>query len=184
MPTYLALFRGINVSGKNIIKMEELRKLMETAGYGNVLTFIQSGNVIFDSSNKSKTQLADELEALIKENYGYSINIFIIDTHQLEEAVNNNPFERNRQPEDKGSKTLYVTLLSKMPLPEEIERLKMGPIGDDKIEVIDNILYFKLQTKASESKLSNNFIESKLKCKATTRNWNTTLNYWKCFKTG
>jgi uncharacterized protein (DUF1697 family) len=175
MPTYLALLRGINVSGKKIIKMEGLRSLMETVGYTNVSTYIQSGNVIFNSTTNAKEKVAASVEALIEGHYGFDVTIFIVDRADLEKAVGNNPFATGREEEPGGFKKLYVTFLSQKPSDENYEKLKAASIGEDQIEIIGNILYFKLGSKASDSKLSNTLIENKLKLRATTRNWNVTL---------
>lgn len=174
MALYLALFRGINVSGKKIIKMEDLRNLMVSAGYKNVKTYIQSGNVIFESAEKSKTKIAASIEALVSKQYGFDVVIFVTDIKDVNRAVDNNPFANKGEPEE-GTKKLYVTFLSEKPTEENMEKLRQAPIGEDIIEFRDDILYFKLISKASESKLSNSLIESKLKVRATTRNWNTTL---------
>lgn len=175
MTTYLALFRGINVSGKKIIKMEDLRKLMQDAGYTDVTTYIQSGNVVFGSTSGSKEKIARAIEKLVEEKYGFDVTVFVIDRKHLEKAIANNPYADGKTPEDAGTKKIYVTFLSGAPSAEAMEKLRQAPIGDDLIEVHDEILYFKLAVGAADSKLSNNLIESKLKLKATTRNWNTTL---------
>lgn len=175
MPIYLALLRGINVSGKKIIKMEDLRKLMGDAGYTNVKTYIQSGNIVFESTEKSKIKIAKAIEKLIESNYGFDVTVFITDKGSLEKAIDGNPFADGRKEEQAGLKKLYVTFLSEVPSAENMGKLRLTPIGDDLIELIEDILYFKLESKASDSKLSNNLIESKLKVKATTRNWNTSL---------
>ena len=175
MPTYLALLRGINVSGKKIIKMEEFRKLLEADGYGNVKTYIQSGNIIFTTDTASKKEVALALESFIEKQYGFDVTVFVLDIKDVEKAIDNNPFVSNREPEGTGSKKLYGTFLSDIPTNENIEKLRQAPIGQDLIGVADDVLYFKLETKASETKLTNNLIENKLKLKATTRNWNTTL---------
>lgn len=175
MYIYLALLRGINVSGKKIIKMEDLRKLMADAGYTNVKTYIQSGNIIFESTEKSKDKIAKAIEKLIEDNYGFDVTVFVTDKKALEKAIDNNPFAESRIEEEAGFKKLYVTFLSEVPTSENMEKLSQAPIGDDLIDLIGDILYFKLESKASDSKLSNNLIESKLKVKATTRNWNTSL---------
>ncbi|MNJ95198.1 hypothetical protein D3C87_129050 [compost metagenome] len=175
MPLYLALLRGINVSGKKIIKMEDLRKLMMSAGYENVKTYIQSGNIIFESKEISKDKIARNIEMLVEKQYGFEVSVFVSDLADIEHAVDNNPFSEGRTEEEAGFKKLYVTFLSEKPSGENIEKLRLAPIGNDLIEIVDTILYFQLESKASDSKLSNNLIESKLKVKATTRNWNTTL---------
>ncbi|WP_129749719.1 DUF1697 domain-containing protein [Flavobacterium beibuense] len=174
MALYLALFRGINVSGKKIIKMEDLRKLMDAEGYKNVKTYIQSGNVIFESDETSKSKIAAAIESMIEKQYGFKVVIFVIDMNDVNRAVANNPFAKKGELEE-GTKKLYVTFLSEKPSVENIEKLEQSSIGEDIIELRDDILYFKLISKASETKLSNNLIESKLKVSATTRNWNTTL---------
>lgn len=174
MPVYLALLRGINVSGKKIIKMEDLRKLMESSGYKNIKTYIQSGNVIFESNTKDKSIIAKHIEEVIEKQYGFDVSVFVIDGNDINKAVDNNPYATKEEIEE-GTKKIYVTFLSEKPSAENIEKLKQAPIGEDLIEFFDDVLYFKLISKASESKLSNTLIESKLKVRATTRNWNTTI---------
>lgn len=173
MSLYLALLRGINV-GKKTIKMEDLRKFMETSGYKNVKTYIQSGNVFFESSLTDKIKLAKALETLIEKQYGFDVTVFVINIDELTKAVNNNPLAK-RDFIEEGTKQYYVTFLSDIPAAENMGKLKQAPIGGDIIELVDNVLYFKLESKASESKLTNNLIENKLKVKATTRNWNVTV---------
>lgn len=175
MPVYLALLRGINVSGKKIIKMEDLRKLMEALGYADVKTYIQSGNVIFSSPEVAKAMIEKTIEEAIEKQYGFDVSVFVVDKDNLDKAVVNNPFTEGREEEAPGFKKLYVTFLSETPSDENMEKLLHSSIGDDLIEIIGDVLYFKLESKASDSKLSNNLIESKLKVRATTRNWNTTL---------
>lgn len=175
MKTYLALLRGINVSGKKIIKMEALRALFERGGFTDVKTHIQSGNVIFRDKSVSKEKIAAKIEKMIEAEYGFDVTVFVLDEKQVEKAVDNMPFTDGREPEGAGSKKLYVTFLSEIPSAEDFEKLQQAPIGNDLISLHGDMLYFKLESKASESKLSNNLIESKLKVKATTRNWNVTL---------
>jgi len=175
MPVYLALLRGINVSGKKIIKMEDLRKLMETLGYADVKTYIQSGNIIFSNPEGDKALIKKTIEEAIEKQYGFDVSVFVLDKDNLDKAVIHNPFTEGREEEAPGFKKLYVTFLSETPSDENMEKLLQSSIGDDLIEVIGDVLYFKLESKASDSKLSNNLTESKLKVRATTRNWNTTL---------
>lgn len=175
MPVYLALLRGINVSGQKLIKMEDLRNRLGEAGFSNVKTYIQSGNVVFESPEKDTGKLAASLEASIEKAYGFDVTVFVLTAKELEAAIDNNPFTKGREEESSGFKKLYVTFLSDEPYGENLEKLRQAPIGNDKIEVVGRVLYFSLDSNASNLKLSNNLIESKLKLRATTRNWNTTL---------
>ncbi|WP_159799123.1 DUF1697 domain-containing protein [Flavobacterium sp. MK4S-17] len=175
MPVYLALLRGINVSGQKLIKMADLRMHMEAGGYKNVQTYIQSGNIVFKSESVSSQSVAKNIERLIKAQYGFDVTVFVYNKEEIEKAVDSNPFITGRAPEPAGAKKLYVTFLNAAPLAEDVDKLKQAPIGNDRIAVSGNILYFKLAESAATSKLSNNLIENKLRLRATTRNWNTTL---------
>ena len=177
MHTYLALFRGINVSGKNIIKMEQLRKIMAASGFQDVSTYIQSGTVVFKAEEADMEKVAAQLEELVKAEFGHAITIFVLGRRELAKVVEGNLFARPDELEE-GTKKIYVTFLSETPLKERFEKLREAISGDDEISLNGNVLYFKLATKASESKLSNNLIESKLKVRATTRNWNTTIKLY------
>lgn len=181
MQKYLALFRGINVSGKNIIKMEGLRKVMANAGYTDVATYIQSGNVVFTATEPDKNLIRKHIETLIEKEYKLSITIFILDEADMHKAVHLNPFAGPDDIEE-GTKRIYVTFLSGIPEAGCYEKLLQAPIGEDEIVLKDAILYFKLAGKASDSKLSNNLIENKLKLRATTRNWNTTVKLFAMLK--
>ncbi|HYD91686.1 MAG TPA: DUF1697 domain-containing protein, partial [Flavobacterium sp.] len=99
----------------------------------------------------------------------------VITQKDLENAIDNNPFVEGRVEEESGYKKIYITFLSGEPTAENMEKLRQAPIGQDEIAITGSVLYFRLFSKASDSKLSNSLIESKLKLRATTRNWNTTL---------
>ena len=175
MAVYLALFRGINVSGYNIIKMEHLRKLMADNGYTNVQTYIQSGNVVFATEENSKDKIANAVQALLQKEYGYTIEVFILNEADLTAIIDNNPYTDNA-PEPSGKKKYHVVFLSDKASDEGINKLNEFNRSDDEFTVIDKVMYLKLAQSAADSKLTNALIENKLdKCKATTRNWNTTL---------
>ena len=174
MPVYLALFRGINVSGHNMIKMDALKKLMEAEGYINVETYIQSGNVVFESPETHRDKIAKALEILMYREYGHNVVIFILNEADLAKVVAANPYT-GREPEGQGVKKFFVAFLAGTPSGAGIDQLKKYNRGDDVFKIVGNALYLKLATSAAESKLTNVFIENKMNIKATTRNWNTTL---------
>lgn len=171
MPTHIALLRGINVSGQKIIKMEALRKLMVLAGFENVSTYIQSGNVIFDSPQTSKKVLSEQITKMILAHYGFDVSVIMINPQDLEKAIAENPFLAN----EADLKQLYVTFLSENPTAENIAKFRTFDVGRDLAEFADHIIYLKYADSAAHTKLSNALLENKLKVRATTRNWNTTL---------
>lgn len=174
MPTHIALLRGINVSGQKIIKMEDLRKLMESAGFENVKTYIQSGNIIFGSAEKSAAKLAGTIKKLIFGHYGFDVSIIMLNHAGLSKAIKNNPFVKEKDI-DIDLKQVYVTFLSEHPAAENIEKFKLTNIEKDVAVLGDQVMYLKYFNSAGTSKLSNALIENKLKVTATSRNWNTTL---------
>ena len=174
MPKYLALFRAVNVSGHNIIKMDHLRKVMLANGFKDVATYIQSGNVVFNVDESNKAKVGKDLEVLLYKEYGHDVFIFILDKNDLKKVVDNNPYTLP-EPEPSGAKKFFVCFLSGSITPQGIDQMDKFNRSDDVYKGIGNILYLKLSQSAADSKLTNSFIESKLKLKATSRNWNTTL---------
>ena len=88
---YIALLRGINISGKNKISMSELKKVLEENKYQNVVTYLNSGNVIFESNINDKEAIMQDIYNIVKDKFNLEIPIFIISALELEDILNNNP---------------------------------------------------------------------------------------------
>lgn len=84
---YISLLRGINISGKNKIAMSELKKELEQGGYENVVTYLNSGNVIFTSNIKDKDSIRNQIQLMIKNKFNLEIPIYIMTLQELEELV-------------------------------------------------------------------------------------------------
>jgi len=171
MQTYIALLRGINVSGQKKIKMADLRMHFEELNFQDIQTYIQSGNVIF----RSKKTTLNNLESLIKnkifEKYDFEVPVIVITPAAIKSASNNNPFEKDST---KDPKKIYVVFLQEQPHQENIEKLKEYDYSPEEYILNDKIIYFYAANGAGNAKMTNNFFESKLKVKATSRNWRTT----------
>jgi uncharacterized protein (DUF1697 family) len=92
MKTYIALFRGINVSGKSSLPMKELVTLLEDLGVRNIKTYIQSGNAIFQSAEENISQLSNKISIAVKQRYGFMPHVLILELAELEKAIAENPF--------------------------------------------------------------------------------------------
>lgn len=88
---YIALLRGINVGGKNKVSMSNLKICFENAGFQNVLTYINSGNVIFESEEQSTVKLVNQCEENIKKEFGFPIRLVLLDVNTLKEALEHVP---------------------------------------------------------------------------------------------
>ena len=92
MATYIALLRGINVAGQKIIKMTELASCLESMKFKNVRTYIQSGNVIFESKATDKNKLSRRIKRKLQEILGHNVLVFLRTRQDLEKIVKFNPF--------------------------------------------------------------------------------------------
>ena len=168
---YIALLRGINVSGQKKILMADLRSLLTKSGYKNVETYIQSGNIIFDSSEAEKTILENQISQLIKETYGYDVPVLVVDSEYLKTVIENNPFLKEDPALD--ITRIGVTFLADYPNDESESILEGINYPPDKFLLGKKEIYLYLPNGFGRTKLTNTFFEKKLKIKATSRNWKT-----------
>jgi uncharacterized protein (DUF1697 family) len=166
--TYIALLRGINVSGQKIIKIDELRKLFEDSGFKNVKTYIQSGNVIFNSHINSAEKIVKLVEKKIKEVFSFEVTVLIRTHNELGRIIQKNPFLKTKPLEK-----LYVAFLSDIADKDDSDKLLKYKSKTEEFRITNKVVYLYYSDGAGRTKLTNNIIESKLGVKATTRNWNT-----------
>ncbi|KOY88141.1 hypothetical protein AD998_10105 [bacterium 336/3] len=172
MQTYISLLRGINVSGKNKILMVDLKTIYENIGLSEVHTYIQSGNVIFKADYVDKKNIAESISEAIFQKYGFQISVFVESVEEIERLMALNPI---KEMEQQDYKRVFFSLLSQTPKQDLQEKLAQISYLPDEYYIVENCIFWKLVVASNESKLSNNFFESKLKVVATTRNWNTML---------
>jgi uncharacterized protein (DUF1697 family) len=166
MNIHVAFLRGINVGGRKVIKMQDLKALFESLDFHNVRTFIQSGNVIFAAAEE--LDLQNRIERKLEEVFGYKVTAIIRTARELEQVIQGNPFVGSA---DDGM--LYVTFLAEAPTAEAIDRLASHKDGVDDVHVVNREVYLVCRNGYSKTMFSNNFLESKLRVQATTRNWQT-----------
>lgn len=176
MIKYISILRGINVSGKRMIKMQALKEMYEGLGFKNVQTYIQSGNVLFESKESNLEGISKLIEEKILENFNFDVPVIIITQKEIEHCIQQNPFVKL---EDIQLDKLHVTFLSTEPSADLVEKIKDFKYAADEFIVDSKLIYLYCPKNYGESKLSNNFFEGKLKVKATTRNWRTVNEIYK-----
>lgn len=169
MSKFIALLRGINVSGQKKIKMSDLKTLFEKAGFQNVETYIQSGNVIFSAKEKSKSKLEAKISSAIKSKYGFDVRIIVVTPDEIEYVIKNNPFIKKKKETEK----LYVTFLSEKPLTDNTDKLSSINYSPEEYIIDGTYIYLFVPNGYGKAKLSNNLFENKLKVLGTTRNLKT-----------
>ena len=167
---YVALLRGINVVGHNIIRMEDLRKTFKSAKYNDVSTYIQSGNVIFAAPKLKTSTLREKIEGMLLKKFGNHIVVVVKTIPELEEIVERNPFSKMKM---KENEKLHVTFLPEVPQKTAIATLEAVKSPVDEIRPMKSEVYILCRNGYGKSLFSNTFIEKKLGVPGTTRNWNT-----------
>lgn len=170
MKKYIALLRGINVSGQKLIKMERLCESVSRLGFEDVSTYIQSGNILFSFADTEIANICDLLSGMILSDFGFDVGVIVIEPGELEKTIADNPFS-NRTPEN--STQPYVGFLSEIPSSENVKSLEDVDFGNDEFHIIGKRIYIWYADSAGKTKLSNAVIERKLKVVSTARNWKT-----------
>ena len=170
MPAYIAMLRGINVSGQNIIRMEDLRRICTGLGFRNVETYAQSGNVVFLTRAMPPSTLADHISAALFHDLGLSVPVLVKTLDEMEDVVAGNPFPRERGIE---VSRLHVTFLSAPAPRRALKNLEGLPKQSDRFYVGRREIYLYCPDGYGRTKLSNAALEKALSVGATTRNWRT-----------
>ncbi len=170
MNSYIALLRGINVSGQKKIKMADLRAHLSELPMSDIQTYIQSGNIVFDSEIDTKTRLEQMIQEKIFEKYQFEVPTLIIDATILDYVLTHNPFVKDPE---KDPKRFYVTFLSDIPETLQVEKLDPERYLPEEFALDHNIIFFYSPSGYGRAKMNNNFFEQQLKVQATTRNWRT-----------
>jgi uncharacterized protein (DUF1697 family) len=166
MGKYVAFLRAINVGGHRIIKMEDLKRMFESFGLENVQTYIQSGNVIFESSKDDAASLETEIESQLEKAAGYKIQLFVRKMREVQSIANKSPFTA------RADETVFVAFLNQRPDKKAGQALMLFKSEADDFAVKGREVY-NLRRDREKSVFSPNFIEKIFKAPATTRNLTT-----------
>jgi uncharacterized protein (DUF1697 family) len=165
---YVALLRGINVGGNNKLPMKDLASIFEKSECKNVVTYIQSGNVVFECST-NVAHLQNSVGAAIEKKFGFNPPLVLRQAADLENVLKKNPFLKAGAKEDE----LHVVFLSQEPTQEAIARLEQHRVPPDEFAVRGKEIYLRLPNGAGKSKLATAPSQPKFGVVATARNWRT-----------
>jgi uncharacterized protein (DUF1697 family) len=171
MNQYVALLRGINVGGKNLIKMTELKACVEALGFLHVHTYIQSGNVLFSTDEADKARLTSQLEEALSKTFNYTSRVVVRSNEEMKDIVTHAPKDFGSDP----ATYRYDVIFVKEPLtPAEAMQSVTPKEGVDQAFAGNGVLYFsRLISKATQSHLTR-IITMPVYQSLTIRNWNTT----------
>lgn len=171
MKTYVTILRGINVSGHNMIKMADLKKMFEILPFENVRTYIQSGNIVFDAKPGNDQDLEKLIHETLQKTFSFSVPVIVLEEKELKIVQQRNPFLTSR---NEDVTKLHVTFLDAIPENDMVNKLKeKASFLPDEWILDGKTIYLFCPNGYGKTKLNNNFFENKLKVTATTRNWKT-----------
>lgn len=168
--THLALLRAINVGGKNILPMKDLAQMFSDAGCTSVRTYIQSGNVVFETTSAAP-KIVELVKTTIEKKFGYRVPMVLRTSQQLLKTIRGNPFLKAGAHE----KMLYVYFLADPPTARAVATLDSDRSAPDAFHVLGQEIYLHLPNGMGKSKLTNAYFDSKLSTISTARNWATVL---------
>ncbi len=168
MNTFIALFRGINVGGKNLLPMTELVGLLEDLGARKIKTYIQSGNAVFQTAEEDIAQLSRRLAMEIKQRHGFEPCVIILGLAELEKAMAENPFpEAEADPS-----SLHLGFLASAPTSPDLKKLAALKKESERFHLTERVFYLHAPEGIGRSKLAAR-AEKLLGVPMTDRNWRT-----------
>jgi uncharacterized protein (DUF1697 family) len=168
LKTWIALLRGINVVGRRKLLMKDLAAIFERGGFESVRTYIQSGNVVFESARGSARTLSGEIGELILKKSGFKPHVIVLSVSELERAVRGNPFPQA----DADHKSLHLFFLSGRPARPDLDRLAQLKVGREAFELNGAVFYLYTPRGFPQCALHDK-VERFLGVDATARNWRT-----------
>ena len=172
LTTYIALIRGINVGGHKLVAMAVLRDLLAAAGFADVRTLLQSGNVVFRSGLRSAAEVERRLSAVCAERLGLDADMFVRSADEWDAIVAANPL---RAEAERNPRRFLVMCLKEAPAAAQVEALQAAATGDEIVRANGRELFIAYPQGLGTTKLSGAVIERKLATRGTGRNWNTVL---------
>ena len=168
MPRYAVLLRGINLGARNRISMPELRALLEETGFTNVVTYVQSGNVVLGGRG-SAAHVGRKCEAAIAERLGLEIPVVVRTRDELAAVVRRNPLRRVAT----NPKRYQVTFLDRELDAGVVEKLHAAALPGEELVVAGREVYAWLPEGVARSRLWALLAGRSLGATATARNWTT-----------
>jgi len=166
--TWIALFRGINVGGKNSLPMKSLSATLDAEGFSQIRTYIQSGNVVFDSKTGTSNSLATRIAGAVAQAHSFAPKVIVLAASELKRAAAANPFPKGEGEPNR----LHLFFLAEKPKSADLAALNRLRAGRETFEIKGKVFYMHAPDGMGNSKLGA-AAERHLGVDATARNWRT-----------
>jgi uncharacterized protein (DUF1697 family) len=172
MPTWIAMLRAVNVGGRNMISMPRLREALGADGFGEVRTYVQSGNIVARAPQRSSTAVEKRIGALIAKEFGLTVPVVARTPREIAEVIDGNPFPAAA---DERPKLLHVTFLAGTPVADGVTAIQADELTKHCCRVDGRHLYVDYVDGVHGSKLTPAYFARRLGVEGTARNWRTVL---------
>ena len=169
VPRYVALLRSVNIGGYGRINMNDLRASFEKLGSADVITYIQTGNVLFSTPSKSEPKIVGAIEERLDEDFGESPAVILRNVPELLRIGKASPYARSGANPSRH----HVTFLATPPTAAILAAFELPPSGKDELVIDGREVYVHTPNGYAETKYTGTFLERRLGVVSTTRNWNT-----------
>jgi len=170
MPVIISLLRAVNVTGYNRVKMDALRELYESLGLRGAQSYIQSGNIVFQTNAKDLVRLQKKIEDGIQQTFGFRTGVMLRTSDELKDIIRRNPFAKRSGIEPNR---LVVSFLTGEPGTESKQKIVQIKVGPEELYLDGRELYIYYHGGMGTSKLTPALLGRALKVAGTARNWNT-----------
>lgn len=170
MKTWIALLRGVNVGGRNVLPMKELRALLENLGFEKVRTYIQSGNCIFDYNGTDAQRLAKVIADDIEKTFNFRPQVLVITKNEIDSAIAGNPYPEGRD----DPKSVHLYFLSEQPDDADLTALERVQKSSESFSLSGQVFYLYAPEGIARSKLAAQ-AEKYLGVPATARNFRSAM---------
>jgi uncharacterized protein (DUF1697 family) len=168
--TYVALLRAVNVAGQRKVPMSQLRTTLEGLGYGNVRTYLQSGNAVFTGHAATPSAVARRVEGAIFAGFGFEVDVVVLTDSDLAKIAKTHPFAA----EDDDPTHLFASFLLSSPDPALVAAFDVSKFLPERAVVVGQVVFLHYPLGAGVAKLSAPTLERQLgKLRGTARNWRT-----------
>ena len=172
MATWVCLLRAINLGAHNKIPMPALREALAKAGFTDVQTYVQSGNVVLTSRHRRAATVSDAVRDVVREHFDVDQPVMVRTADQIRAVVDGNPFP---EAGTERPKFLHVVFLTGAPSPEAVDRMHSDDLTRDVVRVVGADMYVDYGESMQASKLSPDYFRRRLGVEGTARNWRTVL---------
>jgi uncharacterized protein (DUF1697 family) len=167
---YIALLRGINVSGQKTIRMAELKESFAALGHRDIRNYLQSGNIVFDAARNDTRKIGASIRARVAKDFGHDVDVLVVAAREFDRIASSNPLIESTA---RDETLFHCTFLFEPVSATDFAGLDLPARVGERAVLSGSVIYLHCPHGYGRTKLNNGYFERALQVPATTRNWRT-----------